>query len=195
MLRLVLSAPACLAVLLVLFAPAAAQARGGGRTGNSEANTSGGLPTDSSVGVHGMVIKSPLVAETIGRVTLNVTQFSYPGVPERAACRLVIRTDNESEHTVALYTLLRTFSAEKTPLGTWMVPSGKLAPGESSERLYSCKAARYVLIDRTSQLAWPGVCAVEADQRAPCPLEMSLELNIDFLPDPPPSTSGPDAKP
>lgn len=127
---------------------------------------------------------SPTLSEPIKGVRLNITQFSYPGVPERASCRTVIRVENASDHTIAFYSLIRTFDTQQVPLGTWMTPSGELPPGKSGERLYSCKLARYMVLDRGSAGGWPNTCLVDGEERSPCPLELTFDANMDFLPEP-----------
>ncbi|MGE4280378.1 MAG: hypothetical protein AB7G62_12365 [Magnetospirillum sp.] len=171
----------CLVCLLSLGGTALAS--GGGGEGGGEG---GGKPMaviDSSTGVHNMVLKpAESISEPVTGVRLNITQFSYPGVPERAACRTVIRVENDSTHKVAFYSLVRTFDAAKSALGTWMTPSGELGPGQSGERLYSCKLARYMVLDRGAAGGWPNSCQVDGEERSPCPIQLILDVNIDFLP-------------
>jgi len=156
-----------------------ALAAGGGGDGASKSATT----IDSSVGIRGMVLKpAETISEPVIGVRLNITQFSYPGVPERAACRMVIRAENDSAHKVAFYTLVRTFDTAKEALGTWMTPSGELAPGQSGEKLYSCKLARYMVLDRGSAGGWPNICHVDGEERNPCPIQLTLDVNIDMLP-------------
>lgn len=174
--RLLVSSLAC---LLSLMGGTALASGGGGEGG-------GGKPMaviDSSTGVHGMVLKpADIISDPVTGVRLNITQFSYPGVPERAACRTVIRLENDSSHKVAFYTLVRTFDTAQAALGTWMTPSGELSPGQSGERLYSCKLARYMVLDRGSAGGWPNSCQVDGEERSPCPIQLILDVNIDFLP-------------
>ncbi|MCA1910123.1 MAG: hypothetical protein LDL39_17375 [Magnetospirillum sp.] len=166
----------CLICLMALSGPALAAGGGGG-----DAKTSATI--DSSVGIRGMVLKpAEVINQPVTGVRLNITQFSYPGVPERAACRTVIRVENDSPHKVGFYTLVRTFDTAKAALGTWMTPSGELAPGQSGERLYSCKLARYMVLDRGSAEGWPNSCLVDGEERSPCPIQLILDVNIDFLP-------------
>jgi len=165
-------------LLCLLSLGGTALAAGGGDSAGKSATT-----IDSSVGVRGMVLKpAEAITEPVTGVRLNITQFSYPGVPERAACRMVIRAENDSAHKVAFYTLVRTFDTTKSALGTWMTPSGELAPGQSGERLYSCKLARYMVLDRGSAGGWPNICHVDGEERSPCPIQLTLDVNIDFLP-------------
>ncbi|MBR9970908.1 hypothetical protein [Magnetospirillum sulfuroxidans] len=167
-----------------------AMASGGGEEGG------GKVPAiELSKGVKDMVLHPASgISDPVPAIRLNVTQFSYPGVPERASCRTVIRVENGSPATIAFYTLIRTFDGEKQPLGTWMTPSGKLAPGESSERLYSCKIARYMVLDRGSAGGWPNTCHIDGIDRTPCPIELTFDVNIDFLPDSAPAPGKADAK-
>ena len=62
-----------------------------------------------------------------------------------------------------------------------MVPTGALAPGQSSERLYSCKSARYVVLDQQTLEGWPGRCTVNGEDRSPCPLTLALEANLNIV--------------
>jgi len=123
----------------------------------------------------------PIVTDRIGGLKIIVNQVMYPGVPDRAACRFVIRAVNNGSATVSAYTLLRTLDGEKSELNTWMVPTGSLAPGQSSERLYSCKNARYLVIDQQTLEGWPGRCMVNGEERSPCPLTLTLEANLNIV--------------
>lgn len=148
----------------------------------------GGKPAaiELSRGVQDMILNpTGATSEPVTGVRLNITQFSYPGVPERAACRTVIRVENQSASTVAFYTLIRTFDLQEAPLSTWMTPSGILAPGQSGERLYSCKIARYMVLDRGSASGWPNTCHVDGIDRTPCPIQLTFDSNIDFSPNTP----------
>ena len=174
MLRPLLSA---VAVVCALAALPVRASEGGGEKKNDNA-----IIMDS-VGIQDLELKPAQdISDPVRGVTLNVTQFSYPGVPERAACRTVIKVANDSPHRVEIYSLIRTFDREKQPLSTWMTPSGKLAPGEAQERLYSCKLARYMVLDRGAAAAWPNVCVIDGEDRNPCPIQLQLDSNIDFLP-------------
>ena len=153
-------------------------------------------PVEASTGVRDMVVHpAEMISDPVTVVRLNITQFSYPGVPERAACRTVIRIENESPHKISLYTLIRTFDSAKAPLGTWMTPSGELRPGQSGERLYSCKLARYVVLDRGSAVGWPNTCQIDGEDRNPCPVQFRFDVNIDFLPGAPSPSAGGGTKP
>jgi hypothetical protein len=123
----------------------------------------------------------PIVADRIGGLKIIANQVMYPGVPDRAACRFVIRAVNNGSATVSAYTLLRTLDGEKSELNTWMVPTGSLAPGQASERLYSCKNARYLVIDQQTLEGWPGRCMVNGEERSPCPLTLALEANLNIV--------------
>jgi len=123
----------------------------------------------------------PIVADRIGGLKIIVNQVMYPGVPDRAACRFVIRAVNSGSATVSTYTLLRTLDGEKSELNTWMVPTGSLAPGQASERLYSCKNARYLVLDQQTLEGWPGRCMVNGEERSPCPLTLALEANLNIV--------------
>ncbi len=123
----------------------------------------------------------PIVADRIGGLKIIVNQVMYPGVPDRAACRFVIRAVNSGSATVSTYTLLRTLDGEKSELNTWMVPTGSLAPGQASERLYSCKNARYLVVDQQTLEGWPGRCMVNGEERSPCPLTLALEANLNIV--------------
>lgn len=176
MVRVLVSSLCCL-----LSLGGTALAAGGGGDGAGKSATT----IDSSVGVRDMVLNpAEAISEPVAGVRLNITQFSYPGVPERAACRMVIRTENDSAHKVAFYSLVRTFDSAKEALGTWMTPSGELAPGQSGEKLYSCKLGRYMVLDRGAAGGWPNSCQIDGEDRNPCPIQLILDANIDFLPAP-----------
>lgn len=123
----------------------------------------------------------PIVADRIGGLKIVVNQVMYPGVPDRAACRFVIRAVNSGSATVSTYALLRTLDGEKAELNTWMVPTGSLAPGQASERLYSCRNARYLVLDQQTLEGWPGRCMVNGEERSPCPLTLALEANLNIV--------------
>lgn len=119
--------------------------------------------------------------ERIGGLRIIITQVNFPGVPDRSACRFTFRAINEGHETVAAHTLLRTFDTTKGELNVWMVPTGDLAPGQSAERLYSCKTAQYLTLDRETMGGWPGRCTINGQERSPCPLTLSVEANLNLL--------------
>lgn len=139
-------------------------------------------PTPPSIAVQRASLK-PLsgASEQIGGLRIIVTQVNYPGVPDRSACRFLVRAVNEGAERVGAYALMRTYDGEKEELNTWMVPTGDLAPGESAERLYSCKTAQYLSFDRQTMGGWPGRCTVNGEERTPCPLTLSVEANLNLL--------------
>ncbi len=117
-------------------------------------------------------------SERIDGLKIVITQVNYPGVPERAACRFIVRSVNEGTKTVAAHALVRTYDAAKAELNTWLVPTGALAPGDATERLYSCKTAQSVVLDRGSLGGWPGRCVINGEERVPCPLTLAVEANL-----------------
>lgn len=123
----------------------------------------------------------PVVAERVGGLKLSVTQVMTPGVPERAACRVVVRAFNGGTNTVSAYALLHTQDASQAAVNTWMVPTGTLAPGESSEKLYSCRYAQYLVVDTKTLGGWPGRCTINGEERSPCPLTIGLEANLNIV--------------
>ncbi|HSV28071.1 MAG TPA: hypothetical protein VLL76_00895, partial [Candidatus Omnitrophota bacterium] len=108
--------------------------------------------------------KPPLVSISApagqDRVRISVSLVSYPGVPERASCRMLFKATNESRDNVELSTQLHTFNTYKTDLNSWLVPTGTLKPGQTVERLYSCKAASFITLDQGSDYGWPRTCFV-----------------------------------
>ncbi|NFV78903.1 hypothetical protein [Magnetospirillum aberrantis] len=122
-----------------------------------------------------------IVTDRVEGLKITVTQVMYPGVPDRAACRFVVRSVNSGSATISTYALMRTLDREKSELNTWMVPTGALAPGQASERLYSCKTAQYLVLDQESLGGWPGRCIVNGEERAPCPLTLALEANLNIV--------------
>lgn len=123
----------------------------------------------------------PVIADRIAGLKISVTQVMYPGVPDRAACRFVVRAVNSGSATVSAYTLMHTLDGEKAELNTWMIPTGPLAPGQASEKLYSCKTAQYLVLDKQTLGGWPGRCMVNGEERSPCPLTLALEANLNII--------------
>jgi hypothetical protein len=147
-------------------------------------SSSGGKdkPAPPAIGIqHASLQPLPIVTERIGGLRIVINQVNFPGVPDRSACRFVVRAVNEGRETVAAHTLLHTYDGTKGELNTWMVPTGTLAPGQSAERLYSCKTAQYLVLDRQNMGGWPGRCTVNGEERAPCPLSLSLEANLNLI--------------
>lgn len=123
----------------------------------------------------------PVVTDQVGGLKISVMQVMYPGVPDRAACRFVVRAVNSGAATVSAYALMHTLDVDKSELNTWMVPTGALAPGQASEKLYSCRNAQYLVVDRQSLNGWPGRCQINGEERAPCPLTLGLEANLNII--------------
>ncbi|MCR6631421.1 MAG: hypothetical protein NVV74_15995 [Magnetospirillum sp.] len=123
----------------------------------------------------------PIIADRIEGLKITITQVMYPGVPDRAACRFVVRAYNDGPATVSAYALLHTLDGDKGELNSWMVPTGALAPGQASERLYSCKTAQFLVLDQQSMGGWPGRCTVNGEERTPCPLTLGLEANLNII--------------
>lgn len=141
-----------------------------------------GRALSPSIAVQRANLQPPLVdADHIGGLKITVTQVMYPGVPDRAACRFVVRAVNSGGATVSTYALMRTLDAEKAELNSWMVPTGPLAPGQASEKLYSCKSAQYLVLDKKPLGGWPGRCTVNGQERSPCPLTLALEANLNII--------------
>lgn len=107
-----------------------------------------------------------------------VTQVNYPGVPERSACRFLVRAVNESKQKIGAHALLRTFDSYNASLNTWLVPTGELSPGQTTERIYSCKMAQSMVLDLTSASGWPGRCTIDGTEHSPCPATLQLESNL-----------------
>lgn len=176
------AAPYCglVAVAAMLCRPLPALAAGGGKGAQGERDA---YTMSASLGQKGVALAPPKHAGTpIDGVGINVAQFLTPGVPDRNACRTLVRVENRSGHKVAFYILLRVYSAEGNQMATWMAPSGNLADGEASERMYSCQIARYLKVDQGVTDAWPVTCTIDGNDLNPCPLRLSLDSNIDGLP-------------
>lgn len=122
-----------------------------------------------------------IVADHIDGLKITVTQVMYPGVPDRAACRFVVRAVNGGSATVSAHALMHTLDGEKAELNTWLVPTGALAPGQASEKLYSCKTAQYLVLDKATLGGWPGRCLINGEERSPCPLTLALEANLNII--------------
>jgi hypothetical protein len=116
--------------------------------------------------------------ERIDGLKIVITQVRYPGVPDRASCRVIVRSINQGTQTVAAHALVRTYDAGKSEMNAWLVPTGALPPGAATERLYSCKTAQFVVLDRGTLGGWPGRCMVGGEERAPCPLTLAVEANL-----------------
>ncbi|MGE5547642.1 MAG: hypothetical protein ACM33T_12135 [Solirubrobacterales bacterium] len=129
----------------------------------------------------------PLVAASLptgsetGQVRINVSIISYPGVPERSSCRLKFRAVNESGNRVAVSTLLKTFDTYKSDLNSWLVPTGDMAPGQAVERIYSCKSASFITLDKKSDYGWPVTCRVDGEAVSPCPVSLKVDFNLPEL--------------
>ncbi len=118
----------------------------------------------------------------IGDLRLQIMQVAQPDLPERSACRLQVRFVNNTSQTVSVRALLRTFDPSKENLNVWLIPSGDLPPGQGSDRIYSCKIARYMDLDVGAASGWPLRCAVGGEERFPCPATMTLETNVTPIP-------------
>lgn len=148
------------------------------------ASSSGGKdkPAPPAIGIqHASLQPLPGITDRIGGLRIIITQVNFPGVPDRSACRFVVRAINEGRETVAAHTLLHTYDGTKDALNTWMVPTGTLAPGQSAERLYSCKTAQFLVLDRQSMTGWPGRCTINGEERSPCPLTLAVEANLNLI--------------
>lgn len=146
------------------------------------ASSANDKPLPPSIAVQRASLEPPaVITDRIGGLRIIITQVNYPGVPDRASCRFVVRAVNQGHERIATHALLRTFNGDKEVLNTWMVPTGELAPGQSSERLYSCKTAQYLQIDRQSLNGWPGRCEINGEERTPCPLSVGVEANLNLI--------------
>ena len=59
------------------------------------------------------LVPPPIVVDRVGGLKISVSQVMYPGVPDRAACRFVVRSINSGTATVSTYALLRTLDGNK----------------------------------------------------------------------------------
>lgn len=125
----------------------------------------------------------PGIRDRIGGLRINVIQVNYPGVPERSACRLLVRATNEGDQKIGAHALIRTFDTYKASLNSWLVPTGELAPGQTVERIYSCKMAQSLVLDQGTGSGWPGRCTVDGTEVSPCPAALHLETNVQILKD------------
>mgnify|MGYP000863689530 CR=1 FL=1 len=116
-----------------------------------------------------------------GRVLVSVSIISYPGVPERSSCRMLFRAVNETGQPVELATLLHTYDSFRADQNSWLVPTGTMAPGQQIERLYSCKGASFLSLDKRSGHGWPTICAVNGEELRPCPVALQLDSNVKIL--------------
>ncbi|HTH15323.1 MAG TPA: hypothetical protein VL974_01610 [Magnetospirillum sp.] len=162
------------AISLVTWLPSAQASSKGGGGEKKE------LPPSIAV-QHADLLPPSIISDRIDGLKITITQVMYPGVPDRAACRFIVRAYNGSRNTVSAHALLRTLDGDKAEINTWMVPTGSLAPGDSSEKLYSCRNAQYLVIDKQALSSWPGRCFVNGEERSPCPLTVALDANLNIV--------------
>lgn len=115
------------------------------------------------------------------RVRITVSLISYPGVPERSACRMLFRAVNETDAPVEMAALLHTYDTYQADQNSWLVPTGTMQPGQQVERLYSCKGASFLSLDQRSDRGWPRSCAVAGEVLTPCPVALKLDSNLQIL--------------
>lgn len=115
------------------------------------------------------------------RVRITVSLISFPGVPERSACRMLFRAVNETAVPVEMAALLHTYDTYRADQNSWLVPTGTMQPGQQIERLYSCKGASFLSLDQRSDHGWPRSCAVAGEVRTPCPVALKLDSNLQIL--------------
>lgn len=120
----------------------------------------------------------PASTERIAGLKITLTQVNFPGVPERSACRFLVRASNESSQRIGIHALIRTFDSYQASLNTWLIPTGDLAPGQTTERIYSCKMAQGLALDQATASGWPGRCTIDGEERSPCPATLLLETNL-----------------
>ena len=133
------------------------------------------VPKDAAGVKQPVSISAPAGAD---RVRISVSVVSYPGVPERASCRMLFRAVNDSGTQVELATQLHTFDTYKKDLNSWLVPTGAMAPGQAVERVYSCKSASFVALDQQSDYGWPRTCMVKGETVTPCPIALKVDFNL-----------------
>jgi hypothetical protein len=164
------------AVLLCLAVVPPALASGGGGEGGAEKEV---IP---DVGVQRRVLQpSKMVDLPIQGFEVTVTQVSYPGVPERSACRLLARASNRTQQKMGFFVMVKTFNSQRQPLNNWLIPTADIEPGQSVERIYSCKMARYMYLDLSNAQAWPALCMVDGEERSPCPAVLNFVSNMEML--------------
>ena len=164
----------CLAVaVIVLPVAASASSKGGGGAER---------PAAPAVATQKRVLQPPSgVAERIDGFRLSISQVSFPGVPERSACRLLVRAFNGGTRSVGLLLPVYTFNGAKEPLNSWLIPTAEVSPGQATERIYSCKMAHYLKLDLSAANGWPSVCMVGGEERSPCPVILNFEANLDLI--------------
>jgi hypothetical protein len=167
------NAVARIAILVAVLLPAAGWAAGGGGSDK---------PAAPSVAIQKRVLPPPpTVLDPIGGFRVAITQVSYPGVPERSACRLLARAFNTGTEPMGLFLMIHTFDSHKVLLNSWLIPTADVAPGQSIERIYSCKPAQYMKLDLGNAAAWPAICKVAGEERSPCPVTLNFEANIELI--------------
>ncbi|CAA7623900.1 conserved exported hypothetical protein [Magnetospirillum sp. LM-5] len=170
-------AAAWIAVLVASLLPIPGWASGGGGGGGGADK-----PAPPSIAIQKRVLKpAPTVLDPIGGFRVAITQVSYPGVPERSACRLLARAFNTGTEKVGLFLMVHTFDSHKVPLNSWLIPTAEVAPGQSIERIYSCKLAQYLKLDVANAGAWPAICKVGGEERSPCPVTLNFEANLELI--------------
>ena len=137
-------------------------------------------PLTGSVGGPERVTYQPLpaITERIAGLKITLTQVNFPGVPERSACRFLVRASNDGSQRIGVHALVRTFDSYQSVLNTWLIPTGDLMPGQTVERIYSCKMAQGLILDQASASGWPGRCTIDGEERSPCPASLVLETNL-----------------
>lgn len=139
-------------------------------------------PAGSAAGLQRAVYQPPpAIRDRIPGLKIVLTQISYPGVPERSACRFLVRATNDGSQRIGVHALLRTYDTYQAALNTWLVPTGELAPGQSVERIYSCKLAQSLVLDQGTAGGWPGRCTIDGEERSPCPATLTVETNLQLL--------------
>ncbi len=163
------------ALLILLPLAAGASSKGGGGGGSDKA-------TAPSVAIQRRVLQPPpIVVDRIDGFRVAITQVSFPGVPERSACRLLARATNLGTQKVGMFLQVHTFDGSKAPLNSWLIPTADVAPGQSVERLYSCKLAQYLKLDLATAGSWPAICIVAGEERSPCPVTLNFETNVELI--------------
>ena len=125
---------------------------------------------------HEIVMKSSVG----GGDTLHLTimQVFFPGLPERAGCRMQVIARNDGTSRVSMRALVNTFDEAKGAVDTWLVPTGDLKPGEEVLRVYSCRTAHDVAVSEASPYGWPQTCTVNGADTSPCPLTLKVSTSI-----------------
>ncbi len=146
-------------------------------TGAALSSAGAGAPRDSTL--HEVMLQ-PSVPPTGDAIRVTVVMASFPGLSERASCRMQVTSANQGAARLSTRVLLKTVNDKGDTINSWLVPTGDLKPGEESLRTYSCKAPESLVLVRGNPFAWPQTCSVDGIDTLPCPVALRMQTNLPF---------------